>query len=126
MAAADHLRELAGELEHIDEQLADAAMDLLRGALSEGSTSAAARDPTRAPRQPRAIICVESGSAARTGRSPRRRERLVRRRQRRRDPLEGHGLARTAIEGVDELPQPALVAEIELKSDSWKLEVLVI
>ncbi|MHB1508478.1 MAG: hypothetical protein ACYCST_06515 [Acidimicrobiales bacterium] len=42
MAAADRLRELAGELEHIDEQLADAAMDLLRDALSEGSTSAAA------------------------------------------------------------------------------------
>ncbi len=42
MAVTDRLRELAGELEHLDEQLADAAMDLLRDALSEGSTSAAA------------------------------------------------------------------------------------
>ncbi|MDA8266058.1 MAG: hypothetical protein M0T79_12085, partial [Actinomycetota bacterium] len=42
MAVTDRLRELAGELEQIDDRLAEHAMDLLRDALRDGSTSAAA------------------------------------------------------------------------------------
>lgn len=41
MAADDRLAELAGELEHLGEQLAEAAMDVLRAGLGEGSDAAA-------------------------------------------------------------------------------------
>ncbi|MGO8875846.1 MAG: hypothetical protein ACLQNG_08795 [Acidimicrobiales bacterium] len=41
MAADDRLAELAAELERLGEQLADAAMDVLRAGLAEGSDAAA-------------------------------------------------------------------------------------
>jgi hypothetical protein len=42
MAGTERLEELAGELDRISEQLGEAAMDLLRAGLGDGSEAAAA------------------------------------------------------------------------------------